>query len=140
VGFGLNEALTQKEFCASCILLAMLKGAAVGALAAVPFLFVPAAAGYAVYAGVGAISGFVSYVADWGIDNLAGKDRPWSWKEAGISTGLGLVAGPAGKFIAARLAPARRRRKRAPWRAKRPRRPSPLCPRVRPPHPPSPDP
>lgn len=105
VGFGLNEALTQKEFCASCILLAMLKGAAVGALAAVPFLFVPAAAGYAVYAGVGAISGFVSYVADWGIDNLAGKDRPWSWKEAGISTGLGLVAGPAGKFIAARLAP-----------------------------------
>jgi RHS repeat-associated protein len=140
VGFGLNEALTQKEFCASCILLAMLKGAAVGALAAVPFLFVPAAAGYAVYAGVGAISGFVSYVADWGIDNLAGKDRPWSWKEAGISTGLGLVAGPAGKFIAARFAPARRRRKRAPSRAKRPRRPSPLCPRVRRLRLPSPDP
>ncbi|WP_206244440.1 RHS repeat-associated core domain-containing protein [Novosphingobium terrae] len=104
IGFGLNEALTQKSFCLSCILLAAGKGALVGALAAVPFLFVPAAAGYAIYAGVGAVSGFVSYVADWGIDNLAGKDHPWSWKEAGLATGLGLVAGPAGKFLASRFA------------------------------------
>ncbi|WP_068079637.1 RHS repeat-associated core domain-containing protein [Novosphingobium rosa] len=103
VGFGLNEALTQKEFCFTCILAAAAKGALVGALASVPFLFVPAAAGYAIYAGVGAVSGFASYVADWGIDNLMGKDRPWSWKEAGIATGMGLVAGPAGKLIASRF-------------------------------------
>lgn len=103
VGFGLHEALTQEEFCLSCILMAAAKGAVVGALTAVPFVFVPAAAGYAVYAGVGAGTGFLGYATDWAIDNMAGKDRPWNWKEAGIATGIGLVAGPAGKFVASRF-------------------------------------
>lgn len=103
VGFGLHEALTQEEFCLSCILMAAAKGAVVGAITAVPFAFLPAAAGYGAYAAVGAGTGFLGYASDWAIDNMTGKNRPWSWKEAGIATGVGLVAGPAGKFVAARL-------------------------------------
>ncbi len=63
-GAMVNEALNQEEFCASCILMAGLKGAFVGALAAVPFVFVPAAAGVGTILGVGAVSGVVGHLAD----------------------------------------------------------------------------
>ncbi|MBB4099039.1 DUF4123 domain-containing protein [Sphingomonas kyeonggiensis] len=98
-GMMVNEALNQEHFCLSCILLAGLKGAVVGAIAAVPFVFLPATAGIAAFAGVGAGSGFLSYAADWGIDRLMGKDRPWSWKDAAIATGIGAVTGGLGRFI-----------------------------------------
>lgn len=95
-----NEALNQETFCLSCILLAGLKGAAVGAIATVPFLFLPAAAGYAAVAGVGALSGFIGYAADWAMTPGA----EWSWKAAAIATGLGAVLGPVGKFVGGRIA------------------------------------
>ncbi|MFS2110166.1 DUF4123 domain-containing protein [Sphingomonas sp. Sphisp140] len=98
-GAMVNEALNQKEFCLSCILLAGLKGAVVGAIASVPFLLLPEIAGLGAFIAAGASSGFIGYAADWGIDNATGKPRPWSWKDAAISTGLGGAFGAAGRYI-----------------------------------------
>ncbi|KRA59182.1 hypothetical protein ASD79_10795 [Caulobacter sp. Root655] len=95
-----NEALNQETFCLHCILLAGLKGAAVGAIASVPFMFLPAAAGYAAFAGVGGLSGFIGYAADWAMTPGA----EWSWKSAAIATGLGAVLGPAAKYVGGRIA------------------------------------
>ncbi len=47
----MNEALTQETFCVSCILLAGLKGPAVGALAALPVAWLPATAGVGEFLG-----------------------------------------------------------------------------------------
>ncbi|UYY57228.1 RHS repeat-associated core domain-containing protein [Sphingomonas sp. S2-65] len=100
--FGLNEALNQETFCGSCILLAMLKGAVVGAVAAIPAAFVPLAAGVGLYALGGAASGFVGYAGELAWDNLTGNPRPWSWPDAAAATGIGAVTAGAGRYLGIR--------------------------------------
>jgi hypothetical protein len=97
-GMMMNEALNQEEFCFSCILKAGLVGAAVGAVAAVPFLFAPATLGIAAFAGIGAGSGFLGYGTEVLLDG-----REWDWTEAGIAVGLGALTAGAGRYIAGRL-------------------------------------
>lgn len=98
-GFMVNEALNEETLCKRCILMAGLKGAGVGALASVPFVFLPAAAGYAAYAGTGAVSGAVGYSADWAMT----PGMPWNWGDFGKSVAWGAALGPAGKFIGGRI-------------------------------------
>jgi RHS repeat-associated protein len=100
-GFMVNEALNQEEFCLSCILVAGLKGALVGAVAAVPFVFVPATAGVLAFAGVGASSGLLGYGAE-----VALTDREWSWRDAAIAGGIGAVTAGAGRYLLGGRAPA----------------------------------
>jgi hypothetical protein len=96
-GMMMNEALNQEEFCLSCILKAGLIGAVAGAVAAVPFVFAPAALGVAGFAGLGAGSGFLGY----GTEVLLGG-RDWNWGDAAIAVGLGAVTAGAGRYIAGR--------------------------------------
>ncbi len=102
-GAMVNEALNQEHFCLSCILLAGLKGAVVGAIASVPFLLLPEVAGIGAFMAAGAGSGFIGYAADWGIDNETGNPRPWSWKDAAISTGVGGALGAGGRYVSGKL-------------------------------------
>ncbi|HEX5745664.1 MAG TPA: RHS repeat-associated core domain-containing protein [Archangium sp.] len=96
VGFGLNEALNQTDFCFLCILKAMGKGALVGAVASLPFVFLPAAAGALAFMGAGAASGAIGYIGDW----LASPGAEWSWLGFSISVGLGAVtAGVGAKYM-----------------------------------------
>lgn len=138
-GMMVNEALNQEHFCLSCILLAGLKGAVVGAIAAVPFLLVPAAAGLGAFVAAGAASGFLGYAADWGYDNATGNPRPWSWKDAAISTGLGAGFGAAGRLIGGARSGARTTPKTEPTPA-RPVPPKPATPKPATPKPATPKP
>ncbi len=98
-GFMVNEALNQETFCLSCILIAGAKGALVGALAAVPFVFLPATAGVAAFAGTGAVSGLISYSADVALTSGA----EWNWQDAAKATAFGAAMGPVGRFVGSRL-------------------------------------
>lgn len=98
-GFMVNEALNQEEFCLSCILAAGLKGALVGAIAAVPFVFVPASAGVGVVMGVGGASGLIGYSAD--VAMTPGAE--WNMTDAAKAVALGAVMGPVGRFVGSRL-------------------------------------
>ncbi len=98
VSMGLNEALNQESFCASCIALAALKGAGVGALAALPFVFLPATAGVAAYAAVGAGSGLIGYAGD-----VLATGQPWNWNHAAIAIALGAGTAGLGRYVAGRL-------------------------------------
>jgi len=97
----MNEALNQETFCVSCILLAGLKGAAVGALAALPVAWLPATAGVAAFAALGGVSGFVGYVADWAM--TPGMD--FNWQHAAIATGVGAATGGLGRLAAGAYRP-----------------------------------
>ncbi len=99
VGFMVNEALHQEKFCASCIALAGLKGALVGAVAAVPFVFLPATASLGAVAGTGAASGLISYSAEIALTPGA----QWNLTDAAKATAFGTVMGPAGRYIGSRL-------------------------------------
>lgn len=99
VGMGLNEALNQEKFCGSCIALAALKGAGIGAVAALPFAFLPATAGVAAFAGVGAGSGLIGYAGD-----VLLNGHPWSWRDAAIAMAIGAGTAGLGRYVAGRLA------------------------------------
>ncbi len=99
VGMGLNEALNQESFCASCIALAALKGAGVGAAAALPFVFLPATAGVAAYAAVGAGSGLIGYAGD-----VLATGHPWNWNHAALAMAIGAGTAGLGRYVAGRLA------------------------------------
>ena len=90
VGFGLNQALNESEFCATCIAKEALKGLGVGAVAALPFAFLPAGAGIAAFMGVGGLSGGIGYAG--AVFTHAGT--PWSWGDFAASVAIG--AGTAG--------------------------------------------
>ncbi|OJH33466.1 RHS repeat domain-containing protein [Cystobacter ferrugineus] len=96
VGFGLNEALNQTDFCFLCILKAMGRGALIGAVASLPFAFLPATAGVLAFMGAGAASGAIGYIGDW----LTNPGAEWSWSDFGWSVGLGAVTAGAGRYIA----------------------------------------
>lgn len=98
VSMGLNEALNEKSFCASCIALAALKGAGIGALAALPFVFLPATAGIAAYAGVGAGSGLIGYAGD-----VLANGQPWNWNHALIAMAIGAGTAGLGRYVAGRF-------------------------------------
>lgn len=100
VGFGLNEALNEKHFCLACVLKEALRGAAIGALSALPFAFLPATAGVAAFMGAGALSGAISYTANWATDDKA----KWSWGGFALSVGIGAGTGGAGRFIGGKIA------------------------------------
>lgn len=96
VGGALNTVLNGN--CSwNCIGPAMLKGAAVGLLAALPFAFLPAAAGVMAYAGAGAASGAMSYTADYALEYPYAK---WSWGGLAASVAIGAVTGGAGRYLA----------------------------------------
>ena len=100
VVFGLNEALNQETFCASCIALAALKGAGVGAAAALPFVFLPATAGVAAFMGAGALSGLVDYAGG----SLA-NGTPFTAQGAALAAGIGAATAGLGRYLGG--APAR---------------------------------
>ncbi|HKO51804.1 MAG TPA: RHS repeat-associated core domain-containing protein [Polyangiaceae bacterium] len=87
---GLDAAMTE----GGCVWCGIGKGAIIGGLAALPFAFLPASAGYLAFAGVGAVSGAIGYFADLGLN---GGD--FSWGGLGGSMLLGAGFGVAGKFI-----------------------------------------
>jgi len=95
VGFGLNSALNQKELswaCAGNVALETLKGAVVGAVAAVPFAIAPAVGGAALFFGRGAVSGAISYAGSF----LTHPGSEWSW--SGFWMTVGISAATAGIF------------------------------------------
>jgi RHS repeat-associated protein len=99
VGFGLNEALNEKTFSPWCIFKEAVRGAVIGALAAIPFALLPVTAGVAAFMGAGAESGAISYIGNWATSNT-----PWSWGDFALSIGIGAVTAGAGRFIAGRIA------------------------------------
>jgi len=99
VGFGLNEALNH-GLCWPCIWAEMKRGAAIGVLAAAPFAFLPATAGIAAFVGAGALSGAISYIADW----RTREDAKWSWRDFALAAGIGAVTAGAGRFLGGRYA------------------------------------
>jgi RHS repeat-associated protein len=101
VGFGLNEALNEEHFCASCIALAAAKGALIGAAAATPFLLLPEAAGLGLLAAADAASGAISYLGSWALT----PGMPWSWKDFAGSAALGVVVGPFARYAGSKLSP-----------------------------------
>ena len=100
VGAGLNQGLNEETFCAECIAKAALKGALVGTLAAIPFALLPVSAGVAAFAGVGALSGGISSVAD----HFVNPGTRWSWKNFATSVALGAVTAGAGRYLGGRYA------------------------------------
>jgi RHS repeat-associated protein len=76
VGFGLNEALNQEEFCLKCILKAGGKGFVIGGLTAAAFLTLPASAGVTAFAG-------------YALDHAMTPGHKWDWGEAATATGIG---------------------------------------------------
>lgn len=91
---GLDAAMTED----GCVWCGIGKGALIGGLAALPFAFLPASAGYLAFAGVGAASGAIGYFADLGLN---GGD--FSWGGLGTAVALGAGFGVAGKFISGRF-------------------------------------
>lgn len=95
--FAVNEALNQEEFCLSCIGLAGVKGAVVGAAASVPFLFLPASAGVFAFMAAGAASGGVAYTTDLALSpgaQWSWTDFAWSLAIGGFLAGAARIAGP----------------------------------------------
>lgn len=101
VGAGLNEALNQETFNLGCIAKAALKGAFVGAIAALPFAFLPATAGVAAFMGAGAVSGALSYAADQFANY---PDSKWDWKDFAISVGIGAATAGLGRYLGGKYA------------------------------------
>jgi RHS repeat-associated protein len=105
VGFGLNE-YQDHGFSVPCILNEMLRGAAIGILAAAPFAILAAfpvaaaAAGTAAYSGLGAISGAIGYTADWAT-RLGAK---WSWGGFALAVGIGAATAGIGRFLGGKYA------------------------------------
>jgi RHS repeat-associated protein len=97
----LSEGFENGFSCLSCVGGAALKGGVIGGLAALPFAFLPAAAGYAAFMGVGALSGGIGYVADWWYSG-ADPDN-WSWIEFAGTVGLSAVTAGAGRYLGRRL-------------------------------------
>ncbi len=87
---GLDAAMTQ----GGCVLCGIARGAGIGLLATAPFLLLPATAGYLAFAGAGAASGAIGYLAD-----VATSDHKFSWTGLGESMALGAGLGVAGKFV-----------------------------------------
>jgi RHS repeat-associated protein len=99
--FGLlNEGLNNGFGCLSCLAGATLKGAAVGGLSALPFAFLPAAAGVAAFAGVGAGSGAIGYTADWALNGA--NPGEWSWRGFAGSVAFGAVTAGGGRYLQVR--------------------------------------
>jgi len=93
VGFGLNEALNQDKFCPWCIFWATVKGAAVGALAVLPFLAGPASLFGLAIAGLG--SGAINYTSNYVLSNVMAKfglSKPMEWKTSELLATMGLCA------------------------------------------------
>jgi RHS repeat-associated protein len=89
---GVIQAITEKHFCLPCILKAAGYGAFAGAVAAIPFSFVPATAGLAVFAGAGGLSGAAGYVTSY----LDGQSGTWNW--IAFSESIAFGAATAGAF------------------------------------------
>src|SRR5581483_95846 len=96
VGGALNEALNG-NFCLECLAKAALKGAAIGIVAALPFAFLPAAAGIAAYAATGALSGAMGYVAGLGADY---PNAHFDLADFGTAVVLGAATAGAGRYLA----------------------------------------
>ncbi len=97
----MNEALNQETFCASCILLAGIRGAAVGALAALPVAWLPATAGVATFFGLSALSGFTGYVSEWALT----PGMEFNWQHAAVATGVAAATGGLGRVVAGAFRP-----------------------------------
>lgn len=99
VGYGAYEALTQEEFCLQCIGREMRKGALVGGISALPFAFLPAAAGIAAYTGTGALSGAIGHVTNHAMT----PDAKWNWGEFATSVSIGAATAGIGRFVTPKL-------------------------------------
>ncbi|MFO0604568.1 MAG: RHS repeat-associated core domain-containing protein [Polyangiales bacterium] len=104
VGGGLNEGLNH-GFCVPCIAKAMGWGALVGALASIPFLFLPEAAGVLAFAAAGGASGAIGYLS-----NLLFQGGEFNWADLGGAIALGAVTAGAGRYLAGKY---------TQWRASR---------------------
>jgi RHS repeat-associated protein len=98
VGAGLNQWLNDEAFCGKCIWEAAKTGAFVGTIAALPFVFLPATAGVAAFAAVGAVSGGLGYAAD----HFANPGSAWNWKNFGLAVGIGAATAGAGRYLIGR--------------------------------------
>ena len=88
VGYGLNEGFTN-GWNFSCIVEAAKRGALVGLLASIPFLFLPAV-------GAGALGGAIAYLVDWKTDP---NHPPFSLLTLIVTSVISaLTAGLASKF------------------------------------------
>lgn len=90
VSGGLDAAMTKD----GCVLCGVLRGGAIGLIATLPFLALPATAGYFAFATAGAASGAIGYLAD-----VATSDHEFTWGGFGLAVGMGAGLGVAGKFI-----------------------------------------
>jgi len=97
---GLNEALNN-GLCWPCIAQAALKGAFVGIIAALPFAFLPAAAGVLAYAGTGGLSGGLGYAADFFANY---PNATWNWGHFATAVGIGAATAGLGRFLGPRIA------------------------------------
>ena len=94
VGGGLNAHI-KAPFCLGCIAKGMGKGALIGGIAAVPFALLPlVGTGYAAFAGAGALSGALSYGADYAMG-----DHPWSWWDFGIAVGGAALLSVGARYL-----------------------------------------
>jgi RHS repeat-associated protein len=94
VGFGLDAAMTK----GGCVLCAMGKGALVGLVGALPFIAFPAAAGVLALGGLGALSGAMSYTAEWAMG-----DEPWNWGTFLWSVGIGAVTAGVAAWLVPKI-------------------------------------
>jgi RHS repeat-associated protein len=89
------------NFCWPCFGKSILAGAVVGAAAAVPFAFLPATAGVAAFAAVGALSGAIGYTGDW----LQSPTRtPWNWTGFGASVAAGAATAGLFRYLGPKVA------------------------------------
>lgn len=91
---GLDAAMTV----GGCVWCGIGKGAVLGGIAALPFAFAPAAAGYGLVAGLGAIGGAASYAAD-----CLAFGHKWDTGEFVEAVALSAALTVAGKFVMGRL-------------------------------------
>ena len=75
------------------------QGALIGAAAALPFAFLPATAGVAAFAAVGALSGGISYTTDY----LTNPNAKWDWGDFFLSVGIGAGTAGLGRYILGRI-------------------------------------
>lgn len=104
-GAGVNAALNGASLL--CVLGSMAKGALGGAIAALPFVFLPATAGVAAFAGMGALSGGLGYVTNY----LTTPGAEWSWGELATSVGIGAFTAGASKYLGNKYTELRKRHK-----------------------------
>jgi len=91
---GLDAAMTA----GGCVWCGIGKGAVLGGIAALPFVFAPAAAGYGLMAGLGAISGAASYAAD-----CLAFGHQWDTVEFVEAVALSAALTVVGKFVMGKL-------------------------------------